>query len=187
MIYLISDDSYFTLGVEAILGSINNSLTPAYLNGEKEYIWKPEFTSDDILLIAVEHTEFISGLLEIARNHGTRILFIMDSILDDSITSPSLWSQSILSKKMPLDTLPKLLECEFTYLKDLSFLTRSEIKVMKALTKGQTPYKIASELNLSVKTIFTHKVNALKKLGLNHLNARSVLIFGKVCQGLSYF
>lgn len=93
----------------------------------------------------------------------------------------------MLHKKMPLDALLKLLEAEMTYLNDLLFLTRHEIRVMRGLTIGKTPHSLAKEFNLSIKTICSHKVNALKKLGLNHLNARSVLIFGKICRGLSAF
>jgi DNA-binding NarL/FixJ family response regulator len=187
MIYLVSDDSFFTLGAEAFFSTENKNVTVIDVNIEKERLSTLNFTGEDILLIAIEQADIITALLAIARMHGAKVLLVMDNASDKTLNNINQWSQGVLAKKMPLNDLLNLLEADFTYLKDLSFLTRQEIKIMQELTTGKTPHNISRELNLSVKTICGHKVNALRKLGLNHLNARSVMIFGKICRGLSYF
>ena len=179
MIYLASDDNYFILGAKAMFNSVHKDVTLIDVVREKELIDKMHFTGEDILLIVIEQADTITSLLTAARRHGAKVLLVMDNA-SDSI-------QSVLSKKMPLDDLLRLLETDMTYLDNLLFLTRQEIKVMRGLTFGKTPNGLAKEFNLSVKTICGHKVNALKKLGLNHLNARSIFIFDKIFQGLSAY
>lgn len=179
MIYLTSDDSFFTLGVKEVFNSTKKDITLIDVARGKESLIKMSFTHEDILLIALEQADVITPLLATARKNGTKVLLIMDNASDNH--------QGVLSKKMPLDALLKFLDADMTYMNDLFFLTRQEIRVMRGLTIGKTQHSLAREFNLSVKTICCHKVNALRKLGLNHLNARSVLIFGKICRGLSTF
>ena len=185
MIYLASDDRYFILGVETIFCALNKIVTIISLNDEGETTDIPDLTCDDTLILAVEHTSTLTQLLTWARRNGTRTLLLMDNASQRTLENINLWSQRVLSKKMPLDNLPQFVETGFAYLKDLSFLTAREINIMGSLATGKTPHRISRELNLSVKTIFSHKLSALKKLGLNHLNARSLLIFGKIFQGLA--
>lgn len=175
------------MGVEYFFNSINKRIALIDINVEEESLRNITFTHEDILLIAIEQADIITALLATARMHGAKVMLVMDNVLDNTTTNINSWSQGVLSKKMPLDTLLNLLEPDVAYLKDLLFLTRQEIKIMRGLSTGKTPINLAKELNLSIKTVCNHKINALKKLGLNHLNARSVVIFGKICRGLSAF
>lgn len=183
MIYLASDDSFFTLGAEAIFSAAYIGTTLIDANITKEALSKVIFNSNDILIIAIEQADIIIDLMVTARRLGAKVLLVMDNASDKAATS----IPSVLSKKMPINALLPLLETGAAHLQDLLFLTRQEVKIMRGLTTGKTPYKLAKELNLSVKTICNHKANALKKLGLNHLNARAMLIFSKIHQGLSCF
>ncbi|QXN60542.1 helix-turn-helix transcriptional regulator [Serratia fonticola] len=185
MIYLATDDYYFSLGVEAIFHGLNRPITLIPLDEADDTGVLPTLTSDDTLLLAVEQTEMLTLLLVWARCQGARALLIMDNASARTLNNITQWSQGVLSKKMPLANLPLCVGAGCAHLKDLSFLTAREISIMGSLAGGKTPHRISRELNLSVKTIFSHKLSALKKLGLNHLNARSVLIFGKIFQGLA--
>lgn len=185
MIYLAADDRYFALGVEAIFQGLNQPFTLLPLNETGEIGFIPTLTHRDTLILAVEQADTLTRLLTWARQHHTRALLIMDNTSTRTLENITQWTQGVLSKKMPLTNLPLCVEGGFAHLKDLSFLTARERSIMRALATGKTPLRISRELNLSVKTIFSHKLSALKKLGLNHLNARSVLIFGKIFQGLA--
>ncbi|MGL5389652.1 MAG: helix-turn-helix transcriptional regulator [Serratia sp. (in: enterobacteria)] len=185
MIYLASDDRYFILGVETLFCALKKPLTIIPLNEVGETVVIPALTHDDTLILAVEQTHTLTRLLTWARRHDARALLLMDNASERTLDNITQWSQGVLSKKMPLVSLPLCVEAGNAHLKDLSFLTAREINIMGSLATGKTPYRISRELNLSVKTIFSHKLSALKKLGLNHLNARSVLIFGKIFQGLA--
>lgn len=184
MIYLASNDSYFTLGVTALFSSINTEVGIILFNEDGLAIL-PKLTHDDTLILAIERAETLTQLLTSARTQGAKALLIMDNASERTMKNINQWSRGVLSKKMPLDSLPQFIEANCAHLKDLSFLTAREINIMGSLATGKTPYGISRELNLSVKTIFTHKISALKKLGLNHLNARSLLIFSKIFQGLA--
>lgn len=185
MIYLASDDRYFILGVETLFRARNNLVTIIPLNETGDTDSIPGLTSNDTLILAVEQTNTLTRLLTWARYNDAQVLMLMDNASARTLDNISQWSQGVLSKKMALDHLPQLVDAGGAHLKDLSFLTAREISIMELLATGKTPYRISRELNLSVKTIFSHKLSALKKLGLNHLNARSVLIFGKIFQGLA--
>ena len=185
MIYLACDDSYFTLGVITLFAAISKNVTIIDIAMDQVTVVIPHFNREDTLILAIERTDLLTKLLTSARKQGTRTLLIMDNASERTMENIKQWSQGVLSKKMQLDTLPLFLDTNFAYLKDLSFLTRREIDIMGWLATGKTPYGISRELNLSVKTIFSHKLSALKKLGLSHLNARSLLIFSKIFQGLA--
>lgn len=184
MIYLASDDSFFTLGTEATFSAAHIVVTQIDANVTKEALSKVIFNSKDILVIAIEQADIIIDLMATARRQDAKVLLVMDNASDSTFSSIH---QGVLPKKMPLEALLPLLEGDETYLQNLQRLTRQEVKIMRELTTGKTPYYLAKELNLSVKTICSHKVSALKKLGLNHLNARSMIIFGKICRGFVYF
>lgn len=48
-----------------------------------------------------------------------------------------------------------------------SKLTAREIEILQLITQGISTKEIASQLNLSTHTIYTHRKNIMKKLGLN--------------------
>ncbi|MGL5387638.1 MAG: helix-turn-helix transcriptional regulator [Serratia sp. (in: enterobacteria)] len=185
MIYLASDDSYFLLGVKALFQSLNKNVAYIPVDEADGLGAIPVLTCDDTLILAVERADTLTQLLTWTRRHDARALLLMDNASERTLENITLWSQGVLSKKMPLANLAACVEAGHAHLKDLSFLTGREMNIMGSLATGKTPYCISQELNLSVKTIFSHKLSALKKLGLNHLNARSVLIFGKILQGLA--
>lgn len=185
MIYLACDDNYFSLGIAALFDAINKSVTVINVNVDGDSVVIPELTREDTLILAAERTNTLTPLLMSARSQGTRTLLVMDNASERTLANINQWSKSVLSKRMPPDCLPQLLEASFVHLKDLSCLTAREMNIMGSLAMGKTPCRISSELNISVKTIFAYKLKALKKLGLNHLNARSLLIFSMIFQGLA--
>lgn len=185
MIYLACDDCYFSLGIEALFSSIQKHVTIINLSDDEDTLFVPALARNDTLILAVERTDILTRLLTLARRQGVRALLVMDNASDKTMENINLWSQGVISKKTSLESLPTFLDARFAYLKDSSFLTAREINIMGSLATGKTPYRIARDLNLSVKTIFSHKLSALKKLGLNHLNSRSLLIFSMIFHGLA--
>ncbi len=47
-------------------------------------------------------------------------------------------------------------------------LSPRELEVMRALAAGGTNRELAAELGISIKTIDTHRLNVLRKLGLRN-------------------
>lgn len=50
----------------------------------------------------------------------------------------------------------------------LDMLSRREIQVMLMLTQGHSPQVIAENLNVSIKTVFTHRYRIYEKLGVDN-------------------
>ena len=61
-------------------------------------------------------------------------------------------------------------------------LTAREIEVVKMVTTGMTPKEIAYDLNLSLHTIYTHRKNVMKKLGIK---TESELVFYAIKTGIA--
>jgi DNA-binding CsgD family transcriptional regulator len=185
MIYISSEDSYLKLGLEAILLAEHKNVVIIDINIKKEQVQLINFTYEDTLILAVECINTITLLLALARFNGAKILLIVDNMTNKTVSNISTWSQGVISKKTPLHLFTRLIEGGFGYMKGKPYLTVRETRVLDCLAKGKTPYSISMELKISIKTVCAHKISALRKLGLNHLNARSVLIYEKIFQGLS--
>ncbi|MFV8844904.1 response regulator transcription factor [Serratia fonticola] len=184
MIYIFSEDSYLKLGLEAILLAEYESVATIDVNINKEQLQLIKFTCEDTLILAVECISTITLLLAIARFNGTKILLIVDNVTKENISNINTWSQGVISKKSPLHLFPRVIDGGLGYIKGKPYLTVRETSVLNCLAKGKTPYYISMELKISIKTVCAHKISALRKLGLSHLNARSVLIYEKIFQGM---
>lgn len=184
MIYISSEDSYLAQGLEAIFRFENKSVMTIDVNINLEQLQLINFTYQDTLILAVENINIITLLLAFARFNGTNILLVVDNLTDKAMFNIDTWSQGVISKKTPVHFFSRLIDGRIGYMKDKPYLTARETHVMDYLAKGKTPYSISMELKISIKTVCAHKMNALRKLGLNHLNARSVLIYEKIFQGL---
>lgn len=174
MIYLVSDDNYFKLGVEVIIGSIKKSVV--IINVNDEFI-TPELTYNDTLIICVENIKIITKFITTTRCCRVNTLLVMDNASKKTMMRINTWSQNVISKKMKKEDFSRFLDTGFSNMRTPSFLTDREICIMHALSKEKTHYSISKSLNISMKTVSGHKANALRKLGLGHLNVRSILIF----------
>lgn len=58
---------------------------------------------------------------------------------------------------------------------ELSYLTNSEIEIVKLISNGMTTKEIASQRNISVHTVMTHRKNIFRKLNIN--NAPELLMY----------
>ncbi|HGM5491311.1 TPA: response regulator transcription factor [Serratia fonticola] len=183
MIYIISDDNYFSLGAEEIFLSAREKVTTINANSHKDKLRTLSFTSSDVLILSVENAEIITLMLAIARFSSSKVLFVVDNTSERTMININSWSQGVLSKKTPTHLFARVVDIDMSYLKAVPLLTLRETCVMNYLAQGKTPYKISKELNISIKTVCAHKISALRKLGLNHLNARSVLIYERIFQG----
>ncbi|GAA3600010.1 hypothetical protein GCM10023078_29350 [Gibbsiella greigii] len=158
-LYVLSEDFYFILGLSHAINTNKYKLYAQHVsNGCLSY--HPETGRNNIVVIDVVTPEYLHELIEkIPR--GVRILFMSDmSFLPDS-------TYGFISKKVSVKTLLATLERCVNWNKIIKYpLTSRELAVISELAKGYPPHTISRRLNISVKTISTHKINALKKLGI---------------------
>lgn len=178
MIYLISEDNFFAIGVMTTLNAAGIKVAHTTI----EEFNNLNVISSDIVLLCAHSRSNSQALSQLIRETEGRVVYFVDALLDEHIVR--LNSKGVIFKKTSKDELVKTIknmlngELHITSI----YLSQKEVTIMNLLTQQKNVYSISKLLNISVKTVFTHKLSALHKLGLNRLNARSVLLYESVFQ-----
>lgn len=94
-----------------------------------------------------------------------------------------LWRNGIFSKNMLCESYIPALLCVLNSKTDLTpEFTGRELKVLDLLLDGKSASVVSEKMHLSVKTISSLKVKALRKLGLHNANTQALIIYGKYRQ-----
>ncbi len=185
---LVSDDHEIVLaGLEKIISEIGGEVVGKALNGF-ELFSKVEELNPDIVIVDFKMPGFgISELKELNKKLPNKVIVLtaiserelLRQILDIGVAG-------LVSKESALEDIqfciksvgknkkfvsPDFLTLLFTEKNlngSIDCLTQREIEVLKYLAEGHSNRKIAKILNLSTRTIDSHRSNILKKL-----NARS--------------
>lgn len=174
MIYIFSDDSYFSLGAHSLLrgnGYPTKIIDIAMLS-------KVTFESNDSVLLSVDDVHLIDKIYLLASSSGTNIVnMVRGDVISQYCDDAPM--PSFLSKKSKLSELVSFLESVNNKKNKITYnLTIREIEIMNELLKGKSNHKVSKELQISEKTVSGHKLSALKKLGLSGLNSRALVIYG---------
>ncbi|WP_431225960.1 LuxR C-terminal-related transcriptional regulator (plasmid) [Serratia sp. L9] len=182
MIKIISDDSYFALGAEALL--LQSGYQAAIIDAQ--LLMKSNqlvgYQQDDVILLSSDNRNLSKMTLLFAVAADLRVI----NSVSGNISSDK-WIYGVLSKKTATYEFPRIIKYILqhkieNWIKDL---TLREVEVMKKLLKGKSNNVVSKEMLISEKTVSSHKLNALKKLGLTGLNSRALLIYGNyhaLCQ-----
>ncbi|MNG55531.1 Transcriptional regulatory protein UhpA [compost metagenome] len=171
-IHSISDDGFFSLGCEAIF-NINgyklNSIPP-------ERSWLAELNEEigegDIVLVTMGSHLRTQKVLERLSCIGAEVMLFID--LPGKTFSSVSWMRGFLSKKIPISLLlPSFETISFHTGNKTKLLTQREKEVMEEILKGQSFKQISETLNISLKTVYAHRRNSLKKIGLGHASSFS--------------
>ena len=142
-------------------------------------------------LILLDYTLFDFASLEsmlitgMRYNHARWILFCEDlnesflrrivperqfSVLlkDSSIEDISQALQSAMAKKQFVSQQVKIMLQNRKELHDKLSLTATEIEILQSIAQGKTSQTVATERNLSIHTIATHRKNIFRKIGVNN-------------------
>ncbi len=179
MIYVISEDNFFAIGVMAVLEKANMNVIHVSLDEFRRV--SAYIGVKDIILMCVQSRLNSLALGKLARSTGGKVIFFIDTAVEKS--DFDIYYKRIVSKKAlkeELITSIKFLESKLFI--DYISLSQQEVVVMDLFLQQKNAYHIAEKLNLSAKTVFAHKLNALRKLGLSHLNARSMLLYECIFQ-----
>ena len=185
MIYILSDDNYFALGAATLLSLQGFNVHTVNINELDSFCYKMPMMKNDIILLAVDDPDLVDRILIISLAYYTTVIAVISS--GGAHFKSALWAEGIIAKNIPPHQLGKAVNCigknNIGWLRDL---TLREMEVMNELVKGKNNVKISCEMNISVKTVSAHKVSALKKLGLDMLNSRGILIYSKYRQILQH-
>lgn len=175
MMNIISDDSYFALGAEALL--TQSGFQVAILNSQLPLSIKcaTGFQQDDVILLSSDNRNLTIDTLLYAMAADIRVIkSVAGNIPSDK------WIDGVLPKKTAIHEFPRIMKYILRRKVEdwVQDLTLREIEVMGKLLKGKSNHAVSKEMLISEKTVSSHKLNALKKLGLTGLNSRAILIYG---------
>ncbi len=187
-IYVISDDMYFTTGLDHFLTA--NGITMKCYTYEDWLInfQTDNLTQEDTVIIDVNFTQCHSRL-GMARNvdyFGVNIAFVIDLPLQ--IEKKGLYPYWLISKKSDLKKfIPLLRGANDNRSPQHNPLSRKETLILKELSSGKSVVLISRKLNISVKTISSHKQNAVRKLGMMKMNDMSLVCYKEILNLFSGF
>jgi len=153
-----------------------------------EYI--PDIIICDIMLPGIDGFEVFARVKQIPQLPLTAFIFLtakstrldtrigMDMGADDYLTKPFTKEELINSIRARLEKLSKKSKHQLekdeliaATLEKMTSLTKSERKILNAISEGYTTPQIAQKLFVSKKTIENHRVNISRKLNLSGPNS----------------
>ncbi|MEG3130432.1 helix-turn-helix transcriptional regulator [Pantoea cypripedii] len=171
-IYLVSDDYYFSYGMKSKFLADNQKF---FIQKWKNYT--PEFTQThlrhgDIILLDSSTQNF----LEKSISHPIISCKVNVLILHTPYKhlSPIFKAYSKAPKNLSFSNLGMLIHSMKSSPRNLKYcpghLTATECLIIRRLYEQASHSQISEELAISIKTVSTHKVNALRKLGVRNFN-----------------
>ncbi|WP_261147768.1 LuxR C-terminal-related transcriptional regulator [Serratia fonticola] len=178
MIYVISEDNYFSIGLMAMFDYQEISATLINIDSFYDF----DIGKQDIILLCTHSRANSQMINQLVFNSNSRIIYFVDEDIDK--LTFRLNGKSVISKKLSGEQAIAAINNIYVnnrYSSNIS-LSQKETLVMNLLVKQKNAHSIAKMLNISMKTVFAHKLNALHKMGFGHLNACSVLLYERVFQ-----
>lgn len=175
MIKIISDDSYFALGAEALLSQSRFQTEVMDAQLLMNLNQPVGFQQGDVILLSSDNRNLTKVTLLFAVAADLRVI---QSVAGN--VSSDKWIDGVLPKKTAIHEFPRIIKYILQRKVEdwMKGLTLREIEVMGKLLKGKSNHAVSKEMLISEKTVSSHKLNALKKLGLTGLNSRAILIYG---------
>ncbi len=193
LILLIEDEKVLCENVSEIIAHYGFRVISAP-TGEEGITMALEYAPDiiicDIMLPGIDGFEVLSRVKQIPQLPPTAFIFLtakstrsdtrigMNMGADDYLTKPFTKEELINSIRARLEKLSKKSKHQLekdelieATLEKMTSLTKTERKVLNAISEGYTTPQIAKKLFVSNKTIENHRVNISRKLNLSGPNS----------------
>lgn len=177
-VYILADDIFFSSGLGHYLSSqgVYNKIIPSE---QSESLCQPVIMfRNDIILIDIDAKRIEHYYNFIKLHFDTEALIIPVFDVPTEMCLLDVCTPLFLPKKTSFELIMVLLYNAAKELaRNTSKLTFGEARVVKSLLSGKSLMQTAKELGVSIKTLSTHKINALDKLGLRRINAIFLLYY----------
>ncbi len=173
--HIISDDNFFSLGCEAILESNGLKANKISPKERQRLTLSGEIKSGDVVLLTISsHVQTLKALKYLS-DVGAEVILLID--LPKKEYALASWLDAFPSKRMGANLLiPYIKNLTLNADRNIKPLTSREKEVMEKILNGYSLAEISNSLKISVKTIYAHRRNSFKKIGLDH--AKSLLFIG---------
>lgn len=165
LVILISDDRYFTKGVNA---SLESDFSIIIHDESSAGLIDFNFLNNTIVLISVKSNMiFLEIMCKINQLTNRVIVFTENSRCTRVQSVPAY---QLVNKRISTIMLQAIVNGsdEFSY--STISLSGREKNILNLILNGMSSYGISLELGISIKTVSSHRINALKKLGLKKIN-----------------
>lgn len=183
MFFVISDDHYFSLGIQVIFSDAGHPVQIIHYSGEESLsqIWPLGDT--DILLLAMEDLSMLRKILRSCSSVNNGIALFLRMMPGGKTSS---CRHGVIRKQIE----PSLLLHEVIrsvrhqrLKRALQQLNMGQHTVLNGLINGMSHLSLARFMGISVKRVYGHKNEALASLGLGPgMNSRSLLIYSCLSQ-----
>ncbi|UHM93627.1 helix-turn-helix transcriptional regulator [Rahnella victoriana] len=181
MLYIFSDDFYFSRGAAAMLSEKGVQACAIHTTDLQYFCEFHPLCHTDVIIVTFGDVPMMATVLNLARKNKVRVVFVMN--IRQSAEPRLLWEQGILSKNLTKGVFMSALATALTApVRLLSELTSLEQNVLDELLAGKDGACVSAKMQLSIKTVSRHKLSALRKLGLHNLNSRAIVLYGKYRQ-----
>lgn len=183
MLYVMSDDHYFSLGVRSVFAGAGYAVGFIPLPGKETLSRIRELDDTDILLLAVENMMVLRLLLCQLSAKKTRIALFLKTVHGcEQYTSRN----GVIRRQITTSSLISEVEKSVRYnrvRKVVNYLTFLQRFVLEGLARGGSLSRIASALHITEKRVYGHKTEGLARLGLTgRMNCRNLLIYSCLAQ-----
>ncbi|WP_343529932.1 helix-turn-helix transcriptional regulator [Yokenella regensburgei] len=166
--FIISDDIYLRAGVSALVQDAGFTAqyvsvdTPGFMDAVSE---------DDVVIFYLNHTTAACFEAAAALHKRCRLMLLLDTLKLKYLCEASL----LVSARAPYPEMFSALMC-LTSRQPIKHpqriaLSAKETFILRETMNGRKVNAIASALNLSPKTVYTHRANLFNKLGGSSVNA----------------
>lgn len=142
--------------------SCPDSFAAALLRSEPDVIVTPAGNGET----ALEYVRIAQELCPSAP-----VIIAVDSLDETAAVAALRAGAEGLITRANLERLPDVIEKALEVRKPLTLLSRRQLEVLKMVASGNTTRAIADNLNLSVKTIESHRTALMKRLGVHDVTA----------------
>ncbi|WP_440515010.1 helix-turn-helix transcriptional regulator [Serratia sarumanii] len=167
---MFSTNKFFSLGFCEILKSTGMNIAELNKNNLKKAIHSKEKT---VFFLHITSADELNHLPKEIFSHSQIVPIIESKRGKENIY---LVNNGILSAKIDVNFLKKFINCVIyrnEHKKSVT-LTSIENRVLAYLTEGVSPQQISKRMGISVKTISSHKRNALSKYGFSEVSTYAI-------------
>ena len=171
-IYILSDDFFFSLGLAGVLTNAGHNTT--ILDIFERNTLDCTGNRPGIIIIDIHDRERLRHLFHNEVSKENRLVFVTRYDVVDEHRKEDF--NIFIPRKIACERIVPWLkkhaqQGERKYHK----LSECEKTTLTLLLSGESPCSISTKLNISIKTISRHKINALNKLGVKKMNSKSLL------------
>ncbi|MCK6964513.1 hypothetical protein [Enterobacter bugandensis] len=178
MVYVMSDDYYFSLGIQAVYAETGRDIGIIPCTCEDDLRRTGRLSDTDTLLLAIENMDVLHRVLVLLSARKTRVALFLKMVrgCEEYTRLNGVIRRQIAPSALFRDVTRSV---RFNRVrKAVTGLTFPQRFVLERLVRGRSHLSIAGELRVSGKSVYGYKNAGLARLGLSgRMNCRNLLIY----------